>query len=271
MADLVQTTTGNIARRTPWRNALVTGASSGIGAALAHRLAEGGTEVVLAARRVALLETLADAIRTRGGNARVLEIDVMRPDEAVAAIRRADADVGGLELVVANAGIGRPQSARTLSWEKTSSVFATNFVGAMATLTAVLPEMVRRGRGHLVGISSVAVYGPTPGGTAYRASKAGLTAFLDNLRIELGSSGVHVTAVHPGFVRTPMADAFTIQPPIVLSAEDAADRIARRLLKAPARIDFPFSMVQAIRMLGALPAFVRDPLVRRIRFGPDDA
>jgi len=271
MTDLIRAEKRSIARPNPWRTALVTGASSGIGAALAHRLARGGTEVVLAARRIELLEAMGDAIRARGGRAHALELDVTRPDDAVAAIRQADAGVGGLDLVVANAGIGWPQSARTLSWEGTSRVFATNFTGALATLTAVLPDMVRRGRGHLVGISSVAVYGPTPGGTGYRATKAGLTAFLDNLRIELGGSGVQATAVHPAFVRTPLADAFPIQPPILWSAEDAADLIVRRLAKAPARIDFPFSVVQAIRMLGALPAFLRDPLVRRIRFGPDDA
>ncbi len=271
MTDLAPTQKASIAKSARWRTALVTGASSGIGAALARRLARGGTEVVLAARRVTQLEAVAESIRAEGGSARVLAIDVTRPEDTVAAIRRADADVGGLELVVANAGIGYPQSARTLSWEKASVVFATNFTGAMATLTAVLPAMVLRGRGHLVGISSVAVYGPVPGGTAYRASKTGLTAFLDNLRIELGDTGVQVSAVHPGFVRTPLADAFTIQPPVILSADEAAEIIVRQLAKSKARIDFPFSVVQAIRMLAALPAFVRDPLVRRMRFGPDDA
>ncbi|WP_394840824.1 SDR family NAD(P)-dependent oxidoreductase [Pendulispora brunnea] len=272
MANLshIQVGKPSLARPTPWRTALVTGASSGIGAALAHRLAEGGTEVVLAARRIELLEATARSIRARRGSARVLELDVTRPDDTVAAIRRVDADVGGLDLVVANAGIGWPQPARSLSWEKMSPLFATNFTGALATLTAVLPEMVRRGRGHLVGISSVAVYGPTPGGSGYRATKAGLTTFLDNLRIELGDSGVHATAVHPGFVRTPFADAFSMQPPMVWSADDAAHFIVRRLPKAPARIDFPFSVVQAMRVLSALPAFLRDRLVRRVRLGPDD-
>jgi short-subunit dehydrogenase len=251
-----------------WRTALVTGASSGIGAALAKRLARDGVEVVLAARRGSLLERIAGEIASAGGKARPVVLDVASPDAAVDAIRRADDELGGLDLVVANAGLGRPQSARTLSWEKTSDVFRTNFLGAMATLTAVLPRMVSRGRGHLVGVSSVAVYAPTPGGSAYRATKSGMTSFLENLRAELGGTGVSTTAIHPGFVRTPMADAFTAQPPLVLSADYSADLIVRKLRRAPARIDFPLSIVWMLKLMGALPAFIRDPIVRRVELGP---
>lgn len=256
------------ARPPPWRTALVTGASSGIGAALAVRLAQSSVEVVLAARRVSVLHGLVEEIRSEGGSARALELDVSNPDDTVAKIRRVDEEVGGLELVVANAGVGRPQPARTLSWEMAADVFAINFMGAMATLTAVLPEMVVRGRGHVVGMSSVAVYSPAPGGSAYRATKCGLTAFLENLRAELGGTGVGVTAIHPGFVRTPMADAFDVEPPVVVTAEVAAEIIVRRLAHAPARIDFPLSVVLAMRAMGALPAFARDAIVRRISLGP---
>lgn len=193
-----------------------------------------------------------------------------RPDEVAERIRRADDDLGGLDLVVANAGVGWPQPARTITWETTRDLFATNFTGAMATLTAVLPRMVERRRGHLVGVSSVAVYSPTPEGSAYRGSKAGLTAFLENLRAELGASGVHVTVVHPGFVRTPLADAFPMDPPFVLSADEAARRMAKRLARAPARIDFPWPVVLMMRLMGSLPAMLRDPMVRRVRLSPGE-
>lgn len=254
-----------------WRTALVTGASSGIGAALSKRLAKEGVEVVLAARRAPELEALAAEIRAEGGRARSLELDVTRPDDAVARVRAVDEEIGGLDLVVANAGIGWPQPARTLTWESCAQVFATNFMGSMATLTAVLPRMVERGRGHLVGMSSMIVYAPAPGGSAYRATKCGLTGFLENVRAELGGSGVHATVVHPGFVQTPMADAFTVKPPIVLTAERSADIVVRKLAKRPARIDFPLSVVLAMRLMGALPAFVRDAIVRRVELGPNPA
>jgi len=246
-----------------WRTALVTGASSGIGEALARRLAAGGARVGLAARREAELARVADAIRDGGGRADPLPLDVTDGDAAVEGIRAYDARVGGLDLVIANAGVARPRPARELSWEHARPVFATNFVGAMATLTAVLPRMVERDAGHLVGISSVAVYSPTPEGAAYRAAKSGLTAFLENLRAELGASGVRATAVHPGFVRTAIADEFAVQPPFVLGADETARRILRRLPAAPARIDFPWPVVAMMKLMGALPAALRDPLVRR--------
>lgn len=255
--------------KTAYRTALVTGASSGIGAALAKELARNGTEVVIAARREDRLEALRSEIVAAGGRARSLVLDVADPEETVAAIREADHEIGGLDLVVANAGIGHPQSAKTLTWERAAPMVATNFTGALATLTAVLPKMLERGRGHLVGISSVAVFSPVPGGSVYRATKTGLTAFLGNLRAELGDTPVRVTAVHPGFVRTPLADAFTVQPPLVLGADVAARVIVKRLATGPAQIDFPTPVVLAMRIMGALPAFVRDVMVRRTQLGPD--
>ncbi len=259
----------------PWRTALVTGASSGIGEALSERLARDGVEVVLAARRLEKLEALASKLEASGAKARPLRLDVTRTEETVEAIRRVDDEVGGLDLIVANAGLGRPQSARTLTWENTSEVFAINFMGAMATLTAVLPRMIERGRGHLVGMSSLVVYAPTPGAAAYRASKSGLTALLENLRAELGNTGVSATAIHPGYVETPMADNFRTRgpdgellpakrPPVIVSAEDAASLIVGRLRKAPARIDFPFSLMMMIKSVGALPELVQGAIVRKM-------
>jgi NADP-dependent 3-hydroxy acid dehydrogenase YdfG len=252
-----------------YRSALVTGASSGIGAALAKELARGGTEVVLAARREDRLEALRDEIVRAGGRARPLVLDVADANAAVAAIRAVDEEIGGLDLVIANAGLGYPHSAKKLTWERAAPMVATNLTGALATLTAVLPQMLERGRGHLVGVSSVAAFAPVPAGSVYRATKTGLTAFLGNLRAELGDTPVRVTAVHPGFVRTAIADHFSVQPPLVLEADDAARVIVRRLPSAPAQIDFPTPIVLAMRIMGALPAFVSGVMVRRTQLGPD--
>lgn len=250
--------------RAPWRTALVTGASSGIGEALARELASLGVRVTLASRREARLRSVAEQIEAQGGRADVVVMDVTRPDEAAQTVRRVDADVDGLELVVANAGLGHPQSARELGWPQARDVVATNFTGAIATLTAVLPRLVERGRGHLVGISSVAAFAPTPNGATYRATKAGLTAFLDNLRAELGATGVGVTVVHPGFVRTPLAEAFPMEPPLVLTAEAAARTIVRRLPANPREINFPWSVASMMRLMGALPRALVHQLVRRV-------
>jgi short-subunit dehydrogenase len=249
----------------PYRTALVTGASSGIGRALAERLAADGVTVVLSARRESLLRGVADAITARGGKARVEPLDVADTSRTVEAIRRIDGEVGGLDLVIANAGVGmRPRDTPSFSWEAVAAPCHVNFCGAVATVTAVLPAMAERRRGHAVGISSLAAFGALPGRGGYSAPKAGLSMFLDGLRMDLAPYGVHVTAVHPGFVRTAMTARTRAPMPFIMESAAAADLIVRALAKAPATIDFPLPLTLAARLGGVLPRLLRDPLLRRL-------
>jgi short-subunit dehydrogenase len=251
---------------TSYRNALITGASSGIGRALAERLALAGATVVLCARREALLRKVADDIAAHGGTAIVEPLDVADTNDTVEAIRRIDADVGGLDLVIANAGVGMSArgAAPPYSWEAVAAPCHVNFCGAVATLTAVLSRMVERRRGHIVGISSLAAYGPIPGRGGYSAPKAGLSMLLECLRMDVAAHGVHVTAVHPGFVRTAMTARSRQPMPFVMDADAAADLIVRALPKAPATIDFPLPLALAARLGGVLPRALRDRLLRRV-------
>lgn len=249
-----------------YRNALVTGASSGIGRALAERLAAEGVTVVLGARREALLRKVADGIAARGGTALVEPFDVADTNGTVDAIRRIDADVGGLDLVIANAGVGMSArgTAPPYSWEAVAAPCHVNFCGAVATVTAVLPRMVERRRGHVVGISSLAAYGALPGHGGYSAPKAGLSMFLECLRLDVAPHGVHVTAVHPGFVRTAMTARSRQPMPFLMDTGAAAELIVRALAKAPATIDFPLPLALAARLGGVLPRVLRDRLLRRV-------
>jgi short-subunit dehydrogenase len=146
-----------------YRTALVTGASSGIGQALAERLAANGTLVVLAARRADRLHAVATSIEADGGEARVEPMDVGDTTATVARIRALDAELGGFDLVIANAGVGmKHKGLPTYSWEAMAGTCHVNFCGAAATMTAVLPQMVERGKGHVVGISSIASFTPIP-------------------------------------------------------------------------------------------------------------
>ncbi|MFV8750129.1 SDR family NAD(P)-dependent oxidoreductase [Nannocystaceae bacterium ST9] len=250
MGDLGKTT----------RTALITGASSGIGAALARALARQGIEVVIAARREAALRELASTIEAEGGKARVLALDVREPEATVEAIQAIDAELGGLDLVVANAGVGQQRWAGKLDWQACSQVIDVNVRGAVATLVAVLPKMVERGRGRLVGISSVAQYRGLPKNAAYSASKAFLSTFLESLRVDLRRTGVSVTDVRPGFVDTPLSAAVP-RKPFEIDADAAARLIVDAVDRRRRVLVFPLPM----RMLGALltvmPAAIYEPIV----------
>ena len=253
-----------------YRTALITGASSGMGRSMARRLAREGTLVVLCARRVLALEKLAEEIAKAGGCARVLAMDVADTERTVASIREIDAEIGGLDLVIANAGVGRAIDAKRLRWERISNLCLVNFNGAIATLCAVLPEMVKRGRGHLVGVSSVGALAPFPTVGAYGATKAGLTMFLASLRFDLRDTGVDVTCVHPGFVRSEMTAHLKGPMPLALDADEAGALILSKLRKAPAEINFPASMMAMSRAIAALPAPVRDALLERFPVPDED-
>lgn len=239
-----------------YRTALITGASSGIGAGLARRLANQGTTVVVCARREAELESLATDIRAANGKAMVRVIDVSDGDATATAIRSVDDEVGGLDLVIANAGIGTT-SRKPPTWESARDMCHVNFAGAIATLTAILPRMLERRRGHLVGVSSLAALSPLPTSSVYSATKAGLTMFLTSLQLDLRGTGVHATVVHPGFVRTPLTDKNRFNMPFILEIDDAVERIVTSLPNAPASIDFPLPLLAAIRFSAALPAPLR--------------
>ncbi len=233
--------------------AFITGASSGIGKAISLRLAADGYHLALAARRVELLEDLAANIRSKGGEARVYPVDVADTDAITAAVRAADEAFGGLDLVIANAGVGRQRWAGKASFDDVESTLQINILGAAATLLAVLPKMVERGRGHVVGVSSLAGYRGLPKSAAYSGSKAFLRIFLEGLRIDLRGTGVAVTDVQPGFVRTPMTDDNKNPMPFLVEPEAAADQIARGIARRASVVTFPWQLATLVRSAQALP------------------
>ncbi|HKA90870.1 MAG TPA: SDR family NAD(P)-dependent oxidoreductase [Haliangiales bacterium] len=249
--------------------ALVTGASSGIGRALALRLAARGMEVWLAARSRDALEALRAEI---GERARVFPLDVARLDETVAALTRLDEETGGLDLVVANAGIGgSPRYVSEDSWERARDILHTNLLGAVATLMPFIPRMAARGRGHLAGISSIAADIPLPRSVPYGASKAGLTFFLECADLELRPKGVAVTIVHPGFIKTAMTAGIKERLPLLMDVDRAADIIDRGLARRARMVRFPWLTGAAARAVRSLPRALAAPLIRRAARGDGPA
>ncbi|MBI5509918.1 MAG: SDR family NAD(P)-dependent oxidoreductase [Deltaproteobacteria bacterium] len=247
------------------RQALITGASSGIGAAVARLLANDGYEVHLAARRRELLESEVHAIEAAGGKAHAVVLDVTDADRTARQVVALDEACGGLDLVIANAGVSATVRPHKLDWPTAEHALRVNFMGAAATLLPLVPRMLARRRGHLVAISSVAAEIPLPVGAVYGASKAGLSHLLLALGPALRAGGVQATVVHPGFVRTPLTAGARFPMPFILDVEVAARIICRGIARQRAWVRFPWPMAVLLRLVRVVPRPVREWFVRRWR------
>jgi len=196
--------TGQLERRT----ALVTGASQGVGKVIAVRFAQEGARVVLAARSREGLEGTAAEITGAGGSALVAPTDLREPGDVDALARRIDAELGGLDALVCNAGIAGPTSELwnvTLEeWEETLRV---NVTGTFLLCRALLPSMLRRGSGTVVVIGSATGKRPFPGRTPYATSKMALVGLVRTLAVELGPVGVRVNLISPGAIDGPRIES----------------------------------------------------------------
>ncbi len=247
------------------RTALITGASSGIGRALALWLARRGVRVFAAARRRQALEALATEAHAAGGTVEPVAMDVAVTSTVFEVVQRLEKESGGLDLVVANAGIGGDTYAKRIQWSTVEQIIQVNVTGASATLCAALPGMVARGRGNLVGISSLAALGGLPRTAAYCASKAFLSVFLESLRLDLVGTGVKVTSIQPGFVKSELTANIPRKLPLLLETADAADRIGRAILRGTRTFSFPWPLAAAMKGMTLLPARLYERAVRGAR------
>jgi short-subunit dehydrogenase len=243
-----------------FRSAFITGASSGIGRAIAERIAARGGRVVLAARRESELAELAHAIEQAGGRADVCPLDVSSSDATRQAVARWDRELGGLELVLANAGVGGTEQGPEVSWQTTERLIRINVLGALATLVPAIAPMVERGRGTLAAVTSLAGMRGLPTSAAYSASKAAVSTFLESLRAELAPSGVKVVDIRPGFVDTPMTRENRFWMPFLMDVGAAADLCVRGLERGQAVIAFPWQLSGAMTLAEKMP----DALWRRL-------
>lgn len=252
-------------------NALVTGASSGIGLLLALRLAAEGARVALVARRRDRLEEVARRIAAAGGEALVLPCDVSDRGQALATAARAHAELGAVDLLVNNAGYGRHRPFLEWDLEDMERMLEVNFLGSLYFTKAIVPPMVERGRGWVVFISSVAGRIATPDESAYAASKFALTGLARALSLEVEDAGVHVLTVYPGAIHTPFFDAEAlarmpavarrrmVEPEPLVAAILSALRAGRR------ELTFPRWIAAAYRVQALAPSLFRRLLGRATR------
>ncbi len=247
-----------MARQPAPRAVFITGASSGIGAALARHYARQGATVGLVARRREALEALASEC----GNALVLPADVRDGDAMTAAARKFIAQAGVPDLVIANAGVsvGMVTSGKPEDISVFREVMDINVLGAVHTFQPFVAAMRDRGNGTLVGIASVAGFRGLPGSGAYSASKAALISYLESFRVELHGSGVQVTTICPGYIATPMTAHNPYAMPFILEADEFVVRMVRAVAAGKRFAVIPWPMAIVGSVLRVLPDWIYDRL-----------
>lgn len=237
-------------------NVLITGASSGIGLEMARWWAARGATVHAAARRLDRLEKLAAEFPDR---IVPVVLDVADIPATIARIRALDAACGGLDCVVANAGRGDATPADLVGWSEVEAVLQVNVMGAAATLVAAAECMKPRGRGHLVGVSSLAGHIGFGANSAYSGSKAFLSTFLASMHNDFRGSGIGVTTVEPGFVKSEMTAHLTLTPFIAETA-DAADAYCRAIEAGRRMVRYPFIHAIGVGFASLIPHPIWGPL-----------
>lgn len=209
----------------------ITGASSGIGAALARAYCQEGSHLALVARRRELLDALAAELEARGASVTVYALDVADTPAMHAAVNDFVQRAGGVDRVIANAGIGIGDTLREGDSESVARLMHVNLIGVTNTLVPFIPIALRQKSGTLAAVSSVAGHRGLPGRAAYSASKAAIITFMDALRMQLVGTGVHAMTLCPGFVHTPLTETLQHDLPFVLEV-DAAARLMQRAIEA---------------------------------------
>jgi short-subunit dehydrogenase len=230
-------------------------------------LAERGASLGLLARRKDELERVAEKCRAAGARAITLQADVTDAAAVREAADRTRSEFGHIDILIANAGIGgNNDAARDLEPLAVKQVIDINLLGAVNSVHAVLPEMLERGSGHLVAISSLAGFRGLPRSAAYCASKAGMTAFFESVRLDVAHRGVDVTIIQPGFIKTPLTSGREANMPYIMELDDSIPYFLNAIEKRKKFAAFPWQLATLVRAARIFPASIYDRIAGRARY-----
>ena len=241
-----------------WKTAWITGASTGIGRALALQLAKQGVRVAASARDAVKL----DALVSEQAGITAFPLDVTDHDAVATTYAAIARDFGAIDLAVLNAGVWDPMSADDFDARRVAATMAVNHTGIANALEPLLKDMIARRAGQIALVASVAGYRGLPKAVAYAPSKAAVISLAEVLRLDLARHDVMVNLINPGFVETPMTSVNRFPMPFMVTADDAAVRIIAGLRKGKFEIAFPWQLVALMKALRLAPypayyAFVR--------------
>lgn len=236
----------------------ITGASSGIGKALAFEMAQKGYGLALVARNYESLKKIREEIHRACAPpvTAIRRLDVSDYHDVYAAFSEMAEETGGIDIAVANAGVGLGEKVGRGDFDKAKQTLEVNLIGAIATMDAAAAYFLKEGKGHIVGVSSVAAFRGMPKSSAYCASKAGLAVYMEAMRAELYRKNIDITVLYPGFIDTPLNDMLPRRP-FLISVEKGAQMIAKLIekrVKSSTVPVFPWNIIG--RILKVLPTAV---------------
>ncbi|MBM4069977.1 MAG: SDR family NAD(P)-dependent oxidoreductase [Planctomycetes bacterium] len=243
---------------------LITGAGSGIGREFARRLAADGMAIAAIDCQPEGLSQLEAELQGQNRQVACEVADVTDGPLLLEIVAALEQRLGPIDLMIASAGVGRETSGLDLRMDDLQAVIGVNLLGVANSIAAVLPGMIKRRRGHIVAISSMASYRGVPRMLAYCASKSGVNAFMDGLRIEVRPYNIFTTTLCPGWIRTPMTAHINGPMPGLMDVDYAVGRMLHAIRRRKAFYAFPASLAWRLRVLRWLPRSTADWLIARM-------
>ena len=241
-----------------------TGASKGIGRALALRLARNGDTVAASARSAEELQAVADEAERLTGAIVPFPLDVTDETAVTEVVAAIEEKLGPIDVAVLNAGTHQPINAEDFASDPFRKLMDVNVMGTVHALAALLPRFMARRAGRIAVVASVAGYRGLPTASAYGATKAALINMLEALKPELDSVGVRLTLINPGFVKTPLTDKNEFKMPFLMEVDEAADRIAKGLERDRFEVTFPRRFTWMLKLGRILPYSLYFPMIKRL-------